>query len=369
MESASAARIEYKRDLPGSADGDKKEFLADASSFANTAGGDLIFGLDEAEGVPTRIVGVRSGDLDLELGRMDSILASGLSPRIRYAQRVLICANGEKVVILRIERSWSGPHRVIFKGDDRFYGRNSVGKYPLDVNELRAAFTLSSNAIERARAFRVDRTIALSNGQSVVALAPGPKIVIHCIPVEALLGQAQYDLMPFYNNPGLFPPMGTSSWDRRLNFNGLLLFNSRSTSRSYTQLYRNGIIEAVRAGLLGGEYEGERTIPSIAFEKEVIEYVPRCLYALQKIGVNTPIAVALTLTNTRDLRMVTRGGPFVEVGEPVHEDTLMLPEAIVQDFSIPAPQILKSALDLVWNACGYAYSLNFDGEGNWAPKY
>jgi len=39
--------IEYKKVLPGNFDGDKKEFLADVSSFANTAGGDLIFGIDE----------------------------------------------------------------------------------------------------------------------------------------------------------------------------------------------------------------------------------------------------------------------------------------------------------------------------------
>lgn len=36
--------IEYKEALPGNSDGDKKEFLADVSSFANAAGGDLIFG-------------------------------------------------------------------------------------------------------------------------------------------------------------------------------------------------------------------------------------------------------------------------------------------------------------------------------------
>jgi hypothetical protein len=34
--------IEYKRELPGRSDGEKREFLADVCSFANTAGGDLI---------------------------------------------------------------------------------------------------------------------------------------------------------------------------------------------------------------------------------------------------------------------------------------------------------------------------------------
>ncbi|MCD6594362.1 ATP-binding protein, partial [bacterium] len=39
--------IEYKQSLPGNSDSDKKEFLADISSFANASGGDLIYGILE----------------------------------------------------------------------------------------------------------------------------------------------------------------------------------------------------------------------------------------------------------------------------------------------------------------------------------
>jgi len=35
---AEGRSIDYKRELPGNSDGDKKEFLADASSFSNTVG-------------------------------------------------------------------------------------------------------------------------------------------------------------------------------------------------------------------------------------------------------------------------------------------------------------------------------------------
>ena len=36
--------LEYKLALPGNSDSERKEFLADVSSFANAAGGDLIYG-------------------------------------------------------------------------------------------------------------------------------------------------------------------------------------------------------------------------------------------------------------------------------------------------------------------------------------
>ena len=39
--------IEYKREFPSGRDEDKREFLAHVSSFANTDGGDIIFGVNE----------------------------------------------------------------------------------------------------------------------------------------------------------------------------------------------------------------------------------------------------------------------------------------------------------------------------------
>jgi hypothetical protein len=41
--------LEYKQSLPGGNDADRKEFLADVSSFGNATGGDLIYGIAEAE--------------------------------------------------------------------------------------------------------------------------------------------------------------------------------------------------------------------------------------------------------------------------------------------------------------------------------
>src|SRR3954451_17276289 len=47
--------LDYKEKLPGNADKDKKEFLADVSSFANAGGGDMIFGVvEKRDGCPER---------------------------------------------------------------------------------------------------------------------------------------------------------------------------------------------------------------------------------------------------------------------------------------------------------------------------
>jgi predicted HTH transcriptional regulator len=116
--------IEYKRELPGGQDVDRKEFLADVSSFANTAGGDLLFGVKAVQGIPTELVVVAAGDLDKELQRLDNLIADGLDPRIRYAHALVSLAGGRPVPIFRVERSWIAPHRVVFRGHDKFYARS-----------------------------------------------------------------------------------------------------------------------------------------------------------------------------------------------------------------------------------------------------
>jgi hypothetical protein len=362
---AEGRTIDYKRDLPGNSDGDKKEFLADVSSFANTGGGDLVFGMGEVGGLPTQITGTGAADLDLAVRRLDSIIAAGLSPRIRHTIKAVTTAAGPSVLIIRVERSWAGPHRVIFQNHDKFWGRNSAGKYSLDVNELRAAFTLSSNANEKIRAFRTDRIISLTNGDTPVPFMGSSKVIIHFIPLEAFAGGPIYDVRPIYDNPQLIAPMGTTAWGYRLNLDGVVAFGSRQPCETYTQLFRNGVLEVVQGRILAGQHEGRLVIPSVAFEEYIVRYLPQCFRLLETIGAGLPIVVAMTLTHTKGLWMGVNTFLRDEAGYPIDAETIILPEAIVESFTTPAHEILKPMFDLIWNACGFPGSENFDAEGNW----
>ncbi|MBI4830971.1 MAG: ATP-binding protein [Candidatus Lindowbacteria bacterium] len=51
--------IEYKRMLPANSDDNKKEFLADVSSFANASGGHLLYGIRAESGIPAEIIGLK----------------------------------------------------------------------------------------------------------------------------------------------------------------------------------------------------------------------------------------------------------------------------------------------------------------------
>lgn len=57
-------RLEYKRDHYGRNDDAKREFAADVSSMANSLGGYLLIGIDEANGFASKLVGVTAENPD-----------------------------------------------------------------------------------------------------------------------------------------------------------------------------------------------------------------------------------------------------------------------------------------------------------------
>ena len=155
---AEGKTIEYKRELPGSGDADRIKFLRAVSSMANTAGGDVLYGVEETNGVPTGFPGADVPDWDGLKLRLESSLRDNLQPRLREVHFKLVPVDeGRFVVVIRTLRSWSGPHRVSLGVNAHFYGRNSVGGYPMDTDQLRTAFTETMLLEERIRRFRSER--------------------------------------------------------------------------------------------------------------------------------------------------------------------------------------------------------------------
>jgi len=202
-----------------------------------------------------------------------------------------------------------------------------------------------------------------------VRMVPGAKTILHVIPLESLAQPSQYDVLRFYHESHRCPPLlRGSGWDRRINLEGVVTYNGGPNgTASYTQLFRNGIVEAVEGMWINTTYQGQRTIPYVAFEGGLINYL-HDIFGLQKeLGVATPLVVALSLTGTKGLEMAREVFSF-ESGFPIQDEELLLPETIVQNLDESTIKVLKPIFDLIWNACGYAGSRNFDANGNWTQR-
>jgi hypothetical protein len=386
--------IEYKRELPGRSDGDKKEFLADVCSFANTAGGDLMYGIAESGGTPQHLVGIDADNVDAEISRQASSIRDGIRPRIPGIQHQPVrLENGEHVLVLRIPRSFARPHVVTYQNHWKFYARTSNGKYQMDVDEVRRAFVLSESVAERIRAFRAERLSRVVSGETPVPIKGTGRVVLHVVPISAfdspasvvdldigrpplservllpisIVNELELDEFLLSRDPGILR--------QRYNFDGVFcdarLGAPGENPRGYAQLFRTGVIEAVDNNAFFEE-EGESRIDGEKLDEGLIKAVPRYFRLLRDLGVESPVFLLLSLVGVEGYRMLEAGiHAYPSQLRPVDRDALLVPEVLVPslDQDLHALQRhMRPLLDAVWNSVGAPRSPHYDESGNWQRR-
>jgi len=368
--------LEYKQTLPGSSDDDKREFLADVSSFANGGGGDILYGVIASDGIPTNLIGV-TANADSEILRMENLLRDGLDPRVPAIRLSSVdgFANGS-VIVLRVFKSWVAPHMVIFRNCSRFYTRNSAGKHQMDIGELKTAFLLSDAVPEKMKRFHDERLGKILTGETPVPLTPDAKLIVHLLPVASFGTNLSFDVTHMSTFANDLQPVGAGGWDHRFNLDGYLAIGPGCINggvSSYCQLFRNGQIESVSTRLIHETGNGNRGIASVAYEEDVIGAAAKYVKLLRSMEVPCPIVVWMTLTGVRGAHLFVNQR-FASI-DPVtfDRDTLHLPDALLRDYSHISDErdiakLLRPVFDAVWNACGYPRSLNYDENGDWVPS-
>ena len=368
--------IEYKQSIQFVTDDQKRELLSDLTAFANTDGGDVVFGIAEADGSAGELVGLKNLNADDAIGKIENLLRDFVQPRIIGVQmKVVALGSGTHALIVRIPRSFSAPHMVNHRGVSRFCGRNSNGKYDLDVHELRLAFNVGETYAERLRSFRLDRINRLVSGESPVPLSGKHLIVLHILPLDAVRreGRLQTEELNKANEDYRLKPMNCSGWGPAFNFDGLVVKsgNGMGKTDSYVQLFRKGHIEIVESQLLEPRqlvHDGPKAkiIPSNYWEKKILEAFPGYLKALDSIGIPLPYSLSLSLLNVRGFHLYLGSSHMVHYDVSlINHDHLLTEEVLMESMDEPVDGLLRPLFDQVWNACGRAKSISYDEEGRW----
>jgi len=362
-------QLEYKLTLPGEKYDDKKEFLADASSFANADGGVIFYGIGAKGGVPEDISGLVIDNTDAEILRLENILRTSIEPRlIGVVLHPFKLLNGNYLIAAYIPKSFNPPHVVNFQGHWKFYSRNSAGKYPLEVSEIKSIISLSSTAHERIGNFRLERISRIKNRELPIPISDEPKFIYHLIPLSSFATDASIDLAKFeranfkyelfYNLPKIY------------NYEGILIHNQKEGYNTdfYVQIFRNGAIEVYVSYLHNVD---KQIVPRNSFEIELIEQIPNYISVIKYFELTTPMVIFLTVLDIKNYKIEMY--EFEHMRERQNQiftqDKLLLPEVYIDDTAIAnLPLALKPLFDPIWNAAGHPQSPNFNLKGEWSIR-
>ncbi|HVB15209.1 MAG TPA: ATP-binding protein [Stellaceae bacterium] len=370
-DAAESMYIEYKRETYGGKDADRREFLGDVSSFANTRGGDLLIGVEASNGIPAALSPFQ-GDHDAELLRLDNMARTALEPRIPNLQmRAVPIAAGGSVLVIRAARSFRLPHRVIFGGLNRFYARSAAGKYEPNVDELRALFVAAPELADRMRGFRFDRAATIAARDAPVPLQSDCCLMLHVVPFS------HFDLSPALSMDCVvqrrlyLPPPGTThAHQSRPNFDGYLSLsnpNDAGQYRAYMQVFRAGAIEGADSSIIRRDGIVDIRELDLSIVRDTRVYAQ----LLHDCGAEPPYTVMASVLGVREHKLAAFNSTTYSFhGQLADREQLHLAETVIE--KVPADDTecasaLRPMLDQLANAAGRVASVSFDAKGDWQP--
>lgn len=361
--------LDYKERVENS-DSGKKNFVRDVCAFANTEGGDLVIGVKEQNLVPETYPGIES-PAETQ-ARLTDIIASRIEPRIHgISFKVIeIDGMGKNLLIVRIPKSYNGPH--FDNGARSFFRRHNQRNDPMSWKEISESFRSRRSVFDRIRDFlnrRIqgffssDGKVDWMNLGPPVALVQGITSIIHLIPVQSFEKDEFLNVQKLredYGSVGPFPLVLTReglSWQEisRLNIDGILCFQAPGANYAYTQMFRNGAIEAVRVYRF---FEGTKPLfPILLFENEVRRWLQISFKQFGEIGIRPPFYISILILygqgSVIDTRKPGDTAPIFTCGySPLDRSPLLLPEMFIENPEEDLGRKLTDLFTTLWNAYG-----------------
>jgi hypothetical protein len=279
-------------------------------------------------------------------------------------------------IVVRVPRSWAAPHMLKFQNQTHFFSRNSAGRYPMDVREIRSAFVASGELEARVRRFRDERLGRLTGGEAPIALMPDlpVKVVTHTLPLA--LENIPLDFEGFAKRFELPPPYTEGGTTGRYTFEGYVSFppSNRPLTHCYNYAFRTGAFEAVTQTHFIGHFSRGGTPRQRLLGTEVEKLVDRAavlfVRLLRKNGFDGPIILLPSVVGVKGAAISRGDDPGVPFAPefPIDRDLLILPDVLVEGAHPDIEASLRPAFDAMWQASGWDRSYGYDAKGKWLTR-
>lgn len=360
--------LEYKEQVWGKGEPEKKEMLKDITSMANKYGGYFVIGIREGNsGEAKELVNV--DDAETRRDEILSTIFSSVQPRIPLKIKILT-NNGVSVMLINIPNSYRKPHIITFQNINQFWVRHDRQKMFMNIHEIEEAFLYSSTQINNVESFFQSRKLEVAH--EVSGISPKPTMLLGVYPIVA--GRRMIDvsdliirekLKSFETDPLYKINYFGSHNNPRPSYNGLLLEINESTC---LELYRSGYIDAriiMTEHIQNGSSSRLNNIPiinSYFIIKYLYSFLEKTRAIYNYLGYDGQIAVYLCFFNIKGKYLLEgksgstcrlqnetmwNGGQFLEIKDFVYDELNVV-------------KISKELGDRIWQSFGFEREPFFD---------
>lgn len=342
-------------------DKQKDKFMKEVAAFANTNGGTIIIGMQENKNrLPIRLSGAELSikEFDNWLSSFRQLVLSRIRPHLHGIECIPVELNENNIaIVISIPKSYARPHSFWDGNKDEFFMRYANGITYMDIDDLRKEFLYANSIQDKIRYFRRDRISMIAANECVGDLGDKAKIIFHIIPEWSFELGNQVDLLKLKNDTN-FHPISASDWGNRYNADGYCIFNydqETNIIRDYTQVFHNGIIEAVEIRLMSG-YKKKQV-----YEWSQVQLI--CIGALveygnimEKLHIPKPWHILATILDAKDYVTNSRWG---RTSLPIERDLIYSLDGVCTE-DIQMKTALKPVFDSLSNAFGFEKSNAFE---------
>ncbi len=228
---------------------------------------------------------------------------------------------------------------------------------------------LSKNELifNRMLTFHRERVEALAAGSSPLAKQEGGTLVVHLIPHSCVGHRHYFEWAELKEHGNLIWPLGERGGSSRFNVDGYLNCDRENEIKAYSQVFRDGRLEAAMTDL-GYEQNGVWVIRDTICESGVFALVSAYLKFCMGIKLEAPLTMFSALVGCEGSRIAVTRRWMDPSNHSVDRSPAYLPEIDISSLDIEPMNFLRPWCDTLWQAGGVERSYNYDNEGNWHER-
>jgi hypothetical protein len=193
--------------------------------------------------------------------------------------------------------------------------------------------------------FHRDRVRSIEAGDAPFRMKPGGAVVLHLVPIVSVLAPRRYTATELKEHGQRILPPGQSSCHSRFNADGMANHDGRPECRAYSQLFRDGRLEAV---IGDAAYAQDRLtiLRDQVCERAVIGLVGSYLKFCTEMGIEPPVRLFASITGCEGARIKIWHGDLSE--NAIDRHVAHLPDFEVGTLDADPAQILRPFFDCLW---------------------